>query len=240
MASKWDTLQAEFLLAHAQTGIKAKDWCESHGLNYNSARRYIKPQSAKPEDKAKVLSVPAVKAQDLGKRRGAPFGSHNALKHGGYSKYFKDPQLNELVEATTLDDELALCRSRIHLVIQTIEAIQEQLDRRPNVEVSASLFESLFKAEQALDKNIARVESITKTMSSIEIDNLNQDKIIADTKRSAALGKVAVGMVRKNEVQTELAQLQVKQARKDAGGTSKLDKFIDELIGGDVDRVISD
>ncbi|GGI85701.1 terminase [Shewanella hanedai] len=243
MSSKWVSLQAEFLIAHAQTKIKAKDWCDSKNLNYETARRYIKPQKPQPKDKAKADSVPAVKAANAKKlgvsaKLGAPFGSQNALKHGGYSKYFKDPALGVLVEATTLDDELALCRSRIHLVIQTIEAIQAQLDKHPSVEVSASLFDSLFKAEFALDKNIARVESITKTLSTIELDNLNQGKIMADTNRSIELAKAAVVNTRRNEVQTELIELQVMQARKDAGGTSKLDEFIDELTGGDVDKVV--
>ena len=30
------------LQEHEATGISAKDWCDSRGLNYNSARRYLK------------------------------------------------------------------------------------------------------------------------------------------------------------------------------------------------------
>lgn len=38
----WGELQQRFLSDHAKTGISPKDWCEAQGLNYASARRYIK------------------------------------------------------------------------------------------------------------------------------------------------------------------------------------------------------
>jgi len=237
VSSKWDALQAEFVTAHEDTGIGAKDWCESKGLNYSTARRYIKPVKVPKESKAKgtakkqALVIKPVKKKEVVKK------SHNAIKHGGYSKYFSR-NISELVDGTTLVDELDLCRSRIHLVITTIEQIHEKLKESPDAETAASLFESLFKADNALDRNIARVESIVKTMSSIELDNLNQRKIIADTDRIIKTAKATVINARKSEVQTELAELQVAQARKDAGGTSKLDQFIDELTGGKVDQVV--
>ncbi|EKN4181143.1 terminase [Yersinia ruckeri] len=42
----WKTLQTAFLADNAETGITAQQWCEQHGLNYQSARRYIKPRAA--------------------------------------------------------------------------------------------------------------------------------------------------------------------------------------------------
>lgn len=38
----WRALQSQFAAAHASTGISPKAWCEQEGLNYSSARRYIK------------------------------------------------------------------------------------------------------------------------------------------------------------------------------------------------------
>lgn len=38
----WGALQDQFLAEHAKTGISPKDWCEAQGLNYASAKRYIK------------------------------------------------------------------------------------------------------------------------------------------------------------------------------------------------------
>jgi hypothetical protein len=37
----WGALQDQFLAEHAKSGI-SKDWCEAQGLNYATAKRYIK------------------------------------------------------------------------------------------------------------------------------------------------------------------------------------------------------
>lgn len=42
----WGDLQHRFLSEHAKSGISPKDWCEAQGLNYSSARRYIKKPAA--------------------------------------------------------------------------------------------------------------------------------------------------------------------------------------------------
>lgn len=42
----WGELQQRFLSEHAKSGISPKDWCEEQGLNYTSARRYIKKPTA--------------------------------------------------------------------------------------------------------------------------------------------------------------------------------------------------
>ena len=48
----WGVLQQRFLSDHAVTGVSPKDWCEAQGLNYATARRYIKKLSAqKPAQK---------------------------------------------------------------------------------------------------------------------------------------------------------------------------------------------
>lgn len=226
MSSKWLALQAEFSLAHQQTGIKVKEWCEANGHNYSSARRYIKITKEKIKTKAMAKAVASNKNHS------------GAMKHGGYSKYFNS-DITKLVSGTDLNDELELCRARIHLVVCTIEEIQRRLEQRPKVaaDVAASLFESLFKADTALDRNIARVESITKTLSSIRIDDLNEGKISADTKRSIEITKATVVNAKKSIVQTELAELQVQQARKAVGGTSKLDDYIDNRTNG-LDSVV--
>ena len=227
MSSNWLELQAEFTKAHAETGIKVKEWCESKGLKYSSARRYIKLTKTKAKIKTKVKAQAMAENKNLG-----------ALKHGGYSKYF-NTDITTLVSGTDLTDELELCRSRIHLVVCTIEEIQRRLEQKPRVEaeVAASLFDSLLKADIALDRNIARVESITKTLSSIRLDNLNEHKIIADTTRSIEITKATVINAKKSIAQTELTNLQVEQLRKEVGGTSKLDDYIDSRISG-LDSVV--
>ncbi|HHT8235621.1 terminase small subunit [Enterobacter hormaechei] len=47
----WGVLQQRFLSEHAATGVSPKEWCEAQGLNYATARRYIKKPSAQTAQK---------------------------------------------------------------------------------------------------------------------------------------------------------------------------------------------
>ncbi|ELE9236580.1 terminase small subunit [Enterobacter kobei] len=47
----WGVLQQWFLSEHAATGVSPKEWCEAQGLNYATARRYIKKPSAQTAQK---------------------------------------------------------------------------------------------------------------------------------------------------------------------------------------------
>ncbi|MCU6219866.1 terminase small subunit [Enterobacter cloacae] len=49
----WSALQQRFLSEHAATGVSAKEWCEAQGLNYATARRYIKKPTAQTAQKDK-------------------------------------------------------------------------------------------------------------------------------------------------------------------------------------------
>ncbi|WP_449567498.1 terminase small subunit [Lelliottia nimipressuralis] len=47
----WGELQQRFLSEHAVTGVSPKEWCEAQGLNYATARRYIKKPAAQSAQK---------------------------------------------------------------------------------------------------------------------------------------------------------------------------------------------
>ena len=47
----WGELQQRFLSDQAATGVSPKDWCEAQGLNYATARRYIKKPTAQTAQK---------------------------------------------------------------------------------------------------------------------------------------------------------------------------------------------
>ncbi|WP_025901409.1 terminase small subunit [Tatumella sp. UCD-D_suzukii] len=55
----WSELQDRFLSEHAESGVSPKEWCESQGLNYATARRYIKKpaQSAQKSAQSKTRSA---------------------------------------------------------------------------------------------------------------------------------------------------------------------------------------
>ncbi|CZV53202.1 MULTISPECIES: terminase small subunit [Enterobacter cloacae complex] len=53
----WGELQQRFLSEHAATGVSPKEWCEAQGLNYATARRYIKKPSAQTAQKSAQKKV---------------------------------------------------------------------------------------------------------------------------------------------------------------------------------------
>ncbi|MBW4214367.1 terminase small subunit [Enterobacter cloacae subsp. cloacae] len=57
----WGVLQQRFLSEHAATGVSPKEWCEAQGLNYATARRYIKKPSAQTAQTAQTAQKPAQK-----------------------------------------------------------------------------------------------------------------------------------------------------------------------------------
>lgn len=63
----WGAFQQRFLSDHAKTSISPSDWCEAQGLNYATARRYIKKpaaQSAQKNAQKKVRSAQIEKCAD--------------------------------------------------------------------------------------------------------------------------------------------------------------------------------
>lgn len=53
----WGALQQRFLSDHAKTSISPSDWCEAQGLNYATARRYIKKPTAQTAQKSAQKKV---------------------------------------------------------------------------------------------------------------------------------------------------------------------------------------
>lgn len=58
----WGVLQNQFLADHAETGISPKEWCDAQGLNYTSARRYIKKPAAQKTAQKKARTAQAEQA----------------------------------------------------------------------------------------------------------------------------------------------------------------------------------
>jgi len=68
----WGDLQKRFLSDHAATGVSPKDWCEAQGLNYASAKRYIKVTSygAKSQKEAAKKNANSQKGKDEASKSG--------------------------------------------------------------------------------------------------------------------------------------------------------------------------
>lgn len=239
--SKWSDLNALFQDEHVKTGISVTEFCEKHGLTYNTARKHIRARVA-VERKRQSDPKPTKPKQTQKKQKRKVASGKDApnYRHGGYTKYYKD-EINNLVEATTLDHELDLCRARIHMVMQAVDGINKTLDD-PDLDdpdLKVRMYESLFKAEQALDKNVGRVESIVRTLSALETDSLTRGKLVVETARISQQTKALVNATKRGKHQAEIAEHEATKARKEAGGTSKLDNFIDSRTDG-LDQVVSE
>lgn len=74
----WGALQDQFLAEHAKTGISPKDWCQAQGLNYASAKRYIKVTSygAKSQKEAAKKNANSQKGKGEASKSGKVKKSH--------------------------------------------------------------------------------------------------------------------------------------------------------------------
>lgn len=77
----WGALQHQFLAEHAKTGISPKDWCAAQGLNYSSAKRYIKVTTYGANSQKKSANKPANSQKEKG----------GASKNGRVKKSSLDP-----------------------------------------------------------------------------------------------------------------------------------------------------
>lgn len=237
----WQVLQAAFIQEHAKTGIAAKEWCAQRGLNYQSARRYIKPRTAQSRTQSAQFDVrSAQKSAQLsaGKMRSSdqtaqlaqamksptePGANHEnksgrcadgrfdkgnrvsvgnpgnphppsnikpgmqiAKTHGGYAKFLDADELFDQAKELRLRDELLFTRARALSVTQSLKALQHELATAQELSDRIALYDKILKAELALDRNILRIESIERTLSTLRIDEVSGPKIEADTNRIKA------------------------------------------------------
>jgi len=136
----WGELQQRFLSDNAETGVSPKEWCEAQGLNYATARRYIKKpaaQSAQKSAQEKVRSAQTEKcAEEL-------VGSNLSPKVKRFiAEYLKDQNATAAAERAGYSDP----------------NYGRQLLTNPNVaqaiaqQQKASLVRTLGSADEVLDQ----------------------------------------------------------------------------------------
>lgn len=78
----WGALQQEYIAEYTRSGISPVAWCEARGLNYATARRYIKkpPKNAQTE-----MRKTAQKVRRKNLRRLHKSGTKNLRKKSQYS-----------------------------------------------------------------------------------------------------------------------------------------------------------
>ena len=106
--------------------------------------------------------------------------------HGGYAKYLTAEDADILftdAEYMDLHDELRFVRARSLKLTSTLTKIFNDMRNEVSVETKVELYDLYLKAEQALERNIARIESIHRTISGLRINDIQEGRYRADTNR---------------------------------------------------------
>lgn len=109
-----------------------------------------------------------------------------AVKHRGYAKYLDADGLMDDASEMALIDELVFTRARALSVTSTMKRMFSDMEQAETVELRVELYGKILQAEQALDRNIGRIESIERTLSTLDVYAATTPKIIADTARIKA------------------------------------------------------
>ncbi|MBJ9306969.1 terminase [Citrobacter freundii] len=109
-----------------------------------------------------------------------------AVKHRGYAKYLDADGLMDDASEMALIDELVFTRARALSVTSTMKRMFTDMEQAEAVELRVELYGKILQAEQALDRNIGRIESIERTLSTLDVYAATTPKIIADTARIKA------------------------------------------------------
>lgn len=190
----WGDLQKRFLSEHAKTGISPKEWCEAQGLNYSTAKRYIKIANGSANSQKKSANKTAnsqkekvakskppaglVDNCEVAKPSNSPEtkrahynsrpGNQNALKHGGYGRrMLLSDAITEDAQALTLDDELFWLRAANLTAAENIGRWQTELEIADG-DTANNLHELISSAQKAMHRNTQRIESLEYTKGSIE------------------------------------------------------------------------
>lgn len=95
----WGDFQRRFLSDYAATGVSPKDWCEAQGLNYATARRYIKKPSAqtaqKPAQK-KLRNAQTEQASEAAQHEQTPIDAQTDTQESAQPFNLRNYDLNDM------------------------------------------------------------------------------------------------------------------------------------------------
>lgn len=213
--NNWNALQIEYIKSYARTGVSVMEWCRKKGLNFASAKRYIKkPETAFAQmeeiQKGDNREVKAIKKaaknianknaksevieskEDLEENceincesanktaKSANVANETAKKtakvlegrpiiHGGYARFFKDKSAFDVVVDFSLKDEIDLMRQRAIASIENIEKFTDDLKRCTTADDKEVTYKLINAAQNALDRAVARIESLSRTNNDIDL-----------------------------------------------------------------------
>ena len=208
----WDALLKQYSIDYEAEKISPAEWCERVGVPYSSGKRYITAKAAKEQialrNSQAKKKTPKPGRDEKGhflKGHNAPGcvnpdspnlvrfekGNQAAFKHGGYAKLLpvEDLEIGDESELIGLVAERRMFRARLASALRTVTELEAELAAeggRDDPEVVAATLRLIRGANESIERAAARIESLTKTISSIRIDDINGPRLQADHKRIEA------------------------------------------------------
>lgn len=208
----WDALLKQYSIDYEAEPVSPAEWCARIGISYSSAKRYITVKAAKNEialrnsqakkrtpkpgrdEKGHFLKghqIPECVNQNLDNLTPFQPGNQAARTHGGYSRLIRaeDLAIGDESELDGLIAERRLFRARIASALRTIKECEAKLED-PDViadkEQVVIINRLISGANKSIEISAVRVESLTKTISSIRIDDVNVPRLAADKEKIVA------------------------------------------------------
>ena len=208
----WDALLKQYSIDYEAEPVSPAEWCARIGISYSSAKRYITVKAAKNEialrnsqakkrtpkpgrdEKGHFLKghqIPECVNQNLDNLTPFQPGNQASRKHGGYSKLIRaeDLAIGDESELDGLIAERRLFRARIASALRTIQECEAKLEDPEIIADKEQLViinRLISGANKAIEVSAIRVESITKTISSLRIDDVNVPRFAADKEKIVA------------------------------------------------------
>ena len=207
----WEELLKQYSIDYESEPVSPGEWCERIGIPYTSAKRYITVKAAKNQialrnsqakkkpkpgrnEKGHFLKghqIPECVNQNLDNLTPFQPGNQAARTHGGYSRLIRaeDLAIGDESELDGLIAERRMFRARIASALRTIQECEAKLEDPEIIadkEQMVIINRLIAAANKAIDKSAVRVESLTKTISSIRIDDVNVPRLAADKEKIIA------------------------------------------------------
>ena len=208
----WEELLKQYSIDYESEPVSPGEWCARIGISYSSAKRYITVKAAKNQialrnsqakkrtpkpgrdEKGHFLKghqIPECVNQNLDNLTPFQPGNQAARTHGGYSRLIRaeDLAIGDESELDGLIAERRMFRARIASALRTIQEAEDELEQpgtKDDPERLIAINRLIAAANKAIDKSAVRVESLTKTISSIRIDDVNVPRLAADKEKIIA------------------------------------------------------
>lgn len=230
----WGALQHQFLAEHAKTGISPKDWCAAQGLNYSSAKRYIKVTTYGANSQKKSANKPANSQKEKG---GASKNGRVKKNHPNTGARSKSPETKPIRGSRTAPptnafqpgNQNALKHGGYGRRMLLSDAITEDAQM-------LTLDDELFWLRAA---SLTAAENIGRWQTEMEIANSEQAKDLRDliSQAQKAMHRNTARIESLEYTKAAIIKQRVDAAYREAA-TEKVEIEIDVLKDGDKDNAI--